>query len=348
MSSFPYFPSASPSPGVASPASSSKAQLLSHHAIMAIVAPFSRRGYKVDLAASDRGQGLLAFRPVEIPAPEAGGHPTLKCTFRLERPHRLKTRVVRTLEAEGDRVAIMTAEGDDPAVLLEVVEQISPARHYHYVDGVLVTRSYRTEVWSKRSRSGKRSVWPRLTGAEARVAGLRLSATDTEGRTLDLRVAAREEGTTLHLPTDFLAVLGWRWRPLRPSEKRDVWVGSVRPSGPSSDRTSRLEAHLDDAVVHISQTLGAPPADFHRRHRGARWRATVQRLGPLLYAVGATVAIVSAMFLLPRNQFMHMVILHVFFGAVAVLRMINETWRLELPPPPLPLSRADWSTGAQQ
>jgi len=43
---------------------------LTHHEILALVAPFARRGRRVDLAASDRVARRIAFRPVEHAARE--------------------------------------------------------------------------------------------------------------------------------------------------------------------------------------------------------------------------------------------------------------------------------------
>ena len=44
---------------------------LTHHEILALAAPFARAGWQVDLAASQRAERRIAFRPLERPASEA-------------------------------------------------------------------------------------------------------------------------------------------------------------------------------------------------------------------------------------------------------------------------------------
>ncbi|MGF1511823.1 MAG: hypothetical protein ACFB9M_20200 [Myxococcota bacterium] len=338
-------------PSRASPGAS---KLLSHHAIMILVAPFTRRGYRVDLAASDRAQGMLTFRAVEVPA-VPGGHPALKSVLRLERPHRLKVRVIRRLEAADGQTATVTAEGDDPEALLDALERIEPARQFHVVEGSsleanppMITRSYGTEVWhTQPSRPGlwrARTAWPRLTKAEARLGPLHCAATDQEGRALEIRLTARK-GTSLQLPTDFLAVLGWSWRPLRRMD-RSTWVGSVRPWGWPSERTARLERQLDETVTHIVETLPASPALFHRRHRAARWRAAFQRALPLLFIIGMTLGITAAVYLLPKSHAVQMLLLYTSIAAIAGLKMMDKAWRVEIPKPPRPLSQTRWAPDA--
>ena len=337
---------------------------MSHHAIMGLVEPFSRRGHRVDLPASDRAQGVLVFRPVEIPA-APDGHPALTSVLRLERPHRLKVRIIRTLKAADGRRATVIAEGDDPDRLLDAIEAVPPARSFHVVEadggspgaaaaGRLVTRCYRIEAWrTPPSRRGllpsgalpralrpDRCPEPRLTAAELHVGSLRLSATDTPGRALEVRLTTID-GEPLALPSDFLAVLGWSWRPLRRVD-RSTWVGSVRPFGRASERTARLEAALDRAAAHLVETLAAPPDAFHRRHHGARWRAAFQRSLPLLFVVGMTVGIASAVHWLPKTPVVHMLMLHTSILAIAALKMMDKAWRVEIPPPPRPSARPRW------
>ncbi|MGF1466368.1 MAG: hypothetical protein ACFCGT_09550 [Sandaracinaceae bacterium] len=327
----------------ARPAAGSR-PLLSHHAIMALVGPFTRRGYRVDLAASDRERGMVAFRAVDLPRPS--GRPALQSLLRLERLHRLKFRVTRTLRAADGQLATMSAEGPDPEVLLEVVEEVDPDRQFHVTGAGLVTRSYRTDLSRRDPREPRRrpgrAVAPRLTQAEASLGPVHLSATETTGRALEVRLIARG-GAALDLPRDFLAVLGWGWRPLR-RVNRGTWVGSVRPTGWASPRTARLEAQLDRAAAHIVETIAAPPLLFHRRHWAARWRAAFQRLMPLLFLVGMTTGIASAVALLPRTQAVHMVVFHAAMLAIVVLALTDRAYRVEVPPPPRPLTQPRWTS----
>lgn len=370
---------------------------LSHHAIMALAKPFSRRGYTVDLAASDRGRGLLAFRPVELP--EKPGHrPALRCVMRLERPHRAKIRVVRTLEADDGLTATMTAEGDDPAVLLEVVEKVDPDRQFHVIDAglirppsaepaegaadpsgsspaapaddpdpsprgvgrpvpcplpvrptgldgtLVISRSYRAEVWStdasRRGRWHQKGGLPRLTEAEARIGPVRLSIREPAGRGFDVRLVA-EEGYALDIPRDFLAVIGWGWRPLHRCNQ-DTWLGSVKLPRREPSRTAELETQLDKAVVHIVKTLAAPPDQFHRRHSGARWRAAFQRLLPLLSVCGLMLGLVVAVKYLPKTPLVYMLVLYGSILWIVAINMLDKAYRVEIPPRPRPLTQPGW------
>jgi hypothetical protein len=286
---------------------------------------------------------MVAFRGIDLPA--ASGRPGLRCVLRLERVHRAKVRVVRTLEAADGLTATMTAEGDEPAPLLEAIERVPPARQFHVIEGQLLTRSYRTEVWRTeppgRRLWPERTAWPRLVGAEARLGPVRFTARDTGGRALEVELAAREAGASLDLPRDLLAVLGWGWRPLRRVD-RARWIGSVRPRRGSSKRTARLEAHLDAAVAHVARTLSAAPASFHARHRGARWRAAFQRLLPLLFVLGVALGIAAAVRFLPKRPEIQTLLLYASIAAIAALKMMDKAYKVEIPPPPRPLRQLRW------
>lgn len=317
--------------------------LLSHHAIMTLVAAFSQKGYLVDLAASDRRRGLLMFRPVDLPA-VPGRHPDLRCVLRLERPHRAKIRVIRTLECDDGLTATMTAEGDDPAVLLRVVEEVDPVRQFHALDTGLISRSYRAAVWSADApthASRKRmTALPRLTNAEARLGPVRLSVSAHEERSCELRLIA-DEGCRLDIPEDLLTVLAWCWRPLRRHDGR-TWLGSVRLPRREPARTARLESLLDEAVAHLADTLAASPTRYHRRHRGARWRAAFQRMSPLLFLGGMTVGLISAVIYLPRTPVVHFLVLHSSILTIVVIALLDRAYRLEVPRPPGPLTQPQW------
>lgn len=338
------------------PASAVSGSLLSHHAIMALVRPFSRKGYTLDLAASDRGRGVLAFQPTDLPeAPN--GRPALRCELRLERVHRAKLRVIRTLQAEDGQTATMTADGDQPEGLLEAVEQVDPDRQFQVIerrseadgaDGdpvrLLVVRSYRTEVWSadaaRRRRWVGKTATPTLIKTEARLGPLRLSAVDKDGRTFEVKLSA-EIGYAFDVPKDFLAVLGWCWRPLR-RDHENTWLCSVKVTRREPRRTAMLEAQLDTAAEHIVDTLGASPVLFHRRHLGARWRAAFQRLLPLLYISAMVAGFVLALMYLPKTAAIHMLLTKASILGVAAIWMLDKAYRVEIPPRPCPLKQQEW------
>ena len=83
------------------------AQPLSHHEILALVEPFTRRGRRVDLAASDRLARRLAFAPVEHETP------ALHESLALEHPGPGELRLTRTLrDANGVPAALVCDAGD--------------------------------------------------------------------------------------------------------------------------------------------------------------------------------------------------------------------------------------------
>ena len=320
-----------------SPPGSGGPGTLTHHALLELVAPFSKRGYRVDLPACDRKRGTIVFRAQELPAKD--GLPELMSVLRLERPHRLKFKLVRVLEADGRR-ATMTAVGDEPQALLDAVESMPVARQFHLTEAGLVTRSYYAERWRAGTpgRPFGGPAWPRLTGAQAHVGPLGLVASDTEGRDLNIELHAER---ALHLTADFFSVLGWGWRPLRPDHP-GRWKGTLRPSGRAKERAARLEGELDRAVKHLADTLATAPADFHRTHRRARWRAAMQRVLPLLTLLFTFVAFIAAVRWVPKTPAMHMVMQLASFVAIGVVYMSMRHYRLELPAPPGPLRQARW------
>ena len=104
------------------------ARPLTHHEILALMGPFTRRGRHADLPASRRAERQLVFRPVDHPPP-GEGLPRLREVLALEVSERGNFRLVRSLTANpGDRdasgpVAELSASGRDPEDLLEQIER---------------------------------------------------------------------------------------------------------------------------------------------------------------------------------------------------------------------------------
>lgn len=316
---------------------------LSHHAIMELAAPFRRRGYAVDLGATDRSRRSLAFRPIEVAA-VPGQDGQSRCLMRLEQPHRALIRLTRTLEASDGRTATLTAEGDDPEALLDAVENVKAARQFHEVAGVMLVRDYWISRWSAASPgrlpAGYVPGLPRLTKVETSIGGIGLSGADEGRRAFEIRLTT-DEDRRLDLTEDLLAVLGWNWRPLRMNDKGDWW-GSVKPPARDPRRTARLEEMLDTAVTHLVETLPRIPAQFHWRYHGARWRAAFQRLLPLLITSTLVVAFFALTFLLPKSVLSHMFLLYMSILGIVAMSLLDKSYRLEIPPIPRPLAQSRW------
>lgn len=242
---------------------------LSHHEILALAGPFARRGRHADLAASDRAERRLAFRPRVLPA--ADGLPPLHEALHLDGSQRAgHWRLVRTLALPDGPSATLAAEGDEPGALLERIESVPAARQFQISPQAVVALQQRAEADGHLS----------LQRAQAQVAGLtlemRVSGVSGFPAELELR---RAEDDPIELPRDVLAVLGGRWDRL--TTLRRGWLGSVQVKGEGAARSADAEAQLHAAIDHLSRTLAEPPLAFHQRHLRARWRVAMRGTLPV-------------------------------------------------------------------
>lgn len=120
---------------------------LTHHEIFTLVEPFSRRGYHVDLAASDRVARRLAFKPI---ARLSRAHPPQHYveTLALEQPGEARCRIVRTLRHASGLEASLESEGQDADQLLDLIESVDPEQHFRCTPKSIITRSYRLQTRS--------------------------------------------------------------------------------------------------------------------------------------------------------------------------------------------------------
>ena len=252
---------------------------LSHHRILELVAPFSRAGWSLDLAASDRVARRLVFKPVHHAA--AGERPALREERELvdgDRGWRLLRRFSPEPPApQALPAAQLSAEGDEPAALLERVLAVDPAELHVRAAGPgtpLLALHLRCEPDGTRS----------LREAHAQVAGLRLAAvvSGVQGYPAEIELE-RAAGDARRLPDDLLEVLGRGWTRLAP--KRTGWDSSVMPRGRGAARHADALARLRTTVAHLHETLGAPPARFHQRFAARRWRIGLLRGAPLALGV---------------------------------------------------------------
>jgi hypothetical protein len=263
---------------------------LSHHEILALVAPFSRSGRHVDLAASDRLARTLRFKPLprQLDAPEAAPlHETLQLDSLDERTWRL----TRTLRRADGLAATLQVQGAQPAELLARIDSVPPQRHFDAGAGYLLARSYDLDAPDAGTRE------PLLRRAELRADGLVLTMTLPllRGVAADLALEAAD-GARLDLPEDLLAVLGWDWSRLQP--RTDGWKAKLRLRGSLLRRTRTAEAALHLAGAHLARLAAEAPAQFHERHRWARWGVVLRRLIPTLTAL----ALIAAAVALPRLE----------------------------------------------
>lgn len=317
---------------------------LTHHEILTLVGPFSRRERHVDLAATDRPGRRIAFRAIDH-AEVPGERPALREDLALENPAPGELRLVRTLTDGAGLAATLEIAGSDAEVLLAEIERVPIERQFPVRAGIGIARSYRIEP--RPSPAPERPPYwePVLLRAQARIAGTLLTVNAKTGRGLPADIELRaERDRHLKVPQDLLAVLGWDWRPLRAFGKN--WRGSVRLPKQGSARTAAAEARVSEAVAHLERTLARPPAEFHARYRGARWVVTGRRALPLTVGVGLLAASpLVGLLSLSEGSLLRMLIFHAPPIMLVGLFTLREMPVIEVPPLPRQLIAPGWIDG---
>jgi hypothetical protein len=328
---------------------------LTHHAILGLVEPFTRRGRALDLPASDRAQRRLRFKPIRHPDQPVAGS-ALTETLELEHPEDDHFRLRRII-TDGHRLtSTLQIEGTDPGILLEQIDAVEVGRQLVAVADTPIARSYRlvplpgdpvptdpVPADPVAADDQHPAHWQlQLLNAEARVEGVVLTLNAKTGRKMpaDLELQAEQE-QRLRVPPDLLAVLGWEWRPMRELGRR--WRGSVRVAADEPERTRDVEAKLDQAVAHLARTLRGNRADFHARWQGARWRVTFQRAIPMLIGLALLGSAPLIQFLSLENASLaRMFIFHAPPLLLIGIFMMRELPVIEIPPIPRRLIGRDW------
>ena len=116
---------------------------LTNHEIVALIEPYTRRGRRVDLAASDRLARRLVFKAVDH---DVGKH--LVDMLVLEQPDTGRYRLTRTLLHPDGLDAVLVAEGPHAGELLDRIEHIAPHEQFIQLDDFPLFQNAR---WSSRS-----------------------------------------------------------------------------------------------------------------------------------------------------------------------------------------------------
>lgn len=253
---------------------------LTHHEILERVAPFSRAGHVLDLPASDRAARRLAFKPTEHAATAA--LPALTEQLSLhdrEGDREGEWHLLRELRTASGQRATLEATGEDPAALLAQVQAVPLAAQFlHAVPG---DASSPLAALQQRCGPGGTLV---LREAQAEVAGFTLAMTVSSVRGYPAHLDLLKcEDDKRSLPDDLLEVQGRAWGRL--TALRKGWDASVQLQGTEPARSADARERLRQALLHLQQTLAEPPAQFHTRHRAARWRIGLLRGGPLMFGL---------------------------------------------------------------
>ena len=319
---------------------------LTHHDILRLVEPFARQGHHVDLAASDRAARTLRFKPVDgVPAAGdlAASLAPLRATLQLDCREGGSFRLTRTLTQADGLQATLQAEGPHPGALLALVEAVAPGLQFQRGPGYVIARSYDLG-WIATTADAGRPPSPTLTlrRGEAWIDGLKLvlKLMEVRGTAGDIALEPAP-GEALDLPEDLLAVLGWNWAPLQ--RNATGWNSKLRLRGQGAQRSRRAEAALGVAAQHLAQVMAAPPAQFHQRHRWARWGVVLRRSIPSLTAIG----LIATALLLPRltngeHSGLMMALHYVPIAVLALSFSLQEMARFEIPPWPRRAKAASW------
>jgi hypothetical protein len=303
---------------------------LTHHEILRLVEPFTRRGRRVDLDATDRLARRLVFRPVDH-----GGDTDaalIRERLELEPTSAAAFRLTRVLARADGLEARLTATGAEPGALLAQVEAIAPASQFRSGAGYGIALDQRQD-----GADGLR-----LTRGVARIDGLTLTLAMATVRRypadLDIATAA---GDPIELPEDLLAVLGWDWARLVRS--KHGWQSKLRLHGRGAEQSRRAEAALERAARHLAQTLAEPPPRFHDRHLAARWGVACRRAIPLLTGIAMVVAAATVpLHAIPENSVYRLLILNAPPLLLALAFCLQEMPRLEIPPLPRRATAPAW------
>jgi hypothetical protein len=313
---------------------------LTHHEIVELVEPFTRCGRRVDLAASDRIERRLIFKPVDH-ADDAAGLPRLRENLQLESNGADNYRLIRLLTIPGGLEAKLQTEGPDPGELLARIESIPAHHQFRSGQGYTIAYSHLLETGASASATAA-AAQLLLTQGVAQVGGLtlKLRATTVRGYPADIELLAAA-GDSIELPEDLLAVLGWDWARLIPDAQR--WTSKVRIRG-SDPQLSRLtEVKLERAAAHLAQTFAEPPRRYHQRWFAARWGVAFRRAIPLLTGLALVAGAFAAPSLhIPEGSPIRLLIFNAPTILIALAFCMQELPRLEIPPLPRRLTAAVW------
>jgi hypothetical protein len=311
---------------------------LTHHEILLLVEPFTRRGRHVDLSATNRIERRLVFKPIvhgdDMPAC-AGACEILQ----LENPRSEIYRLIRTLTLSSGATAKLITEGPNPGDLLARIESVPPQRQFQLVGDIPIAHSYRLEPMPGDGAQPMRMV---LTSAEARLENLTLAlkAETGKGYPAEIELSSKPEDP-LDLPDDLLATLGWNWKVLR--RRGTSWTSNLRVPRNEPDRSRRIEVALEQTVAHLARTLAEPPRRFHERLVRERWTVVLRRMTPLLLSVALIAGGFGLMFVdIPQGSLMQMLILNSPPLLLVMVFGMRELPRFEIPPLPRPSTAPSW------
>jgi hypothetical protein len=321
---------------------------LTHHEILTLIEPFTRRGRRLDLAATSRIDRRLAFVAVKrdpvkrdpvkrdpvnhtgaAPAP-----PTIRETLQLVSLGTGTFRLTRISTLTSGLQAAVEAMGPKPEELLAQIDALAPHHQFRFGAGFVCAVDYSFHCAGA-------APWT-MTRGVVQCDGLKLTLTLSPVRRVpaDL-VLIPAPGGALEVPEDLLAVLGWDWARL--IRDKDGWKTKLRLRGGTLKRSRSAEAALDRVAHHLAGTLAEPPGRFHERWVAARWGVVFRRSIPLL----TFVALIGAVAFIPRagvdrGSGLWMLFFQVPTALIALSFCMQELPQYEIPPWPRRSAALRW------
>ncbi len=312
-----------------------------HHQILALVAPFTRSGHHVDLAASERLERRLRFKSAtleEIP----GKLPACRETLVLENPTPQHYRLVRELVCPDGLSACCEIEGADPAALLGALQNLPVERGFLQGPGYRIALQLRLSPPAATAVGGQAGP-PELLAASAHAGGLTLHLRMSRVSRVPADVlieGSERDGPAL--PEDLLAVLGWQWGN-RMQRVVDGWRTTLLVRGRAEMRGARAIQCFETAVAHVARTLEEPPSAFHHRCAAARWGVVARRSLPLVFSlVLMTLALMLPRLHIAADSSLRMLIFNAPPLLLVLVFSLRELPRIEIPPLPRAAQSLSW------
>jgi hypothetical protein len=315
---------------------------LTHHDILGLIEPFTRRGRELDLAASDRIERRLVFKPIVIEG-DAASSSELTDTLQFESLEDARFVLQRTITHTHAMRACLAIEGHALTQLLADVDAIDAHRLFRFGPGFALANSYQLTPSNPGREETQAAPTMHLTRAQLRVGDLTLALKmpAVKGYAAELELTS---DSVIDLPDDLLAVLGRDWACL--SRTRSGWRGTLEVRGNEPTRSQHAANQLEAAGIHLALTLAQPPAQFHQRLKLARWRVAGRRSVPVLFLAGLMGAAMAVPHLgIAQDSALWMLI----FNSPPLLLVfglwLREIPSFALPRPPKRLNAASWWPG---
>lgn len=298
--------------------------------MLAHVAPFARRGYRVDMAMSDRAKRKIVFQGTQSGA--AGEPDTHLELYLLEAESSI---LIRIATLDDKLQATLTGKHERVEALLDAVAQIPAASQFRQAGDTVVADSF--DVAPDTS--------PALTACAACVGGLiiEMDARTVVGEPMETTLRQMDPSAHYELPDDLLALADAAWRPLTTTDLG--WGTSLRVPVREPKRSRLAMQRFGAMAAGVDAFLARSPLDYHCAHRGARLRLYARRCVPIL----SCVLIVASLPLLDRYVLGDEAAMHPGFLSLPPLLMIaafaltwRDTPRIEIPPWPRTLMATAW------